>query len=114
MEQCASHLVPHFEGYPAVVKENCRFMFWSLVETGKICSFLGAFMFCMLGSSCSLWLRLGFFSKHPSQCCVWKQVSSVIRSGVIILEHIFCVSGLSFGISDGMVSLRSIPLGEGF
>jgi hypothetical protein len=54
MEQCTSHLVPHFEGYPAVVKENCQFMFWSLVETGKICSFLGAFMFCVLGSSCSL------------------------------------------------------------
>lgn len=41
-------------------------------------------------------------------------MSSVIRSGVIILKHIFCVSGLSFGISDGMVSLGSIPLGEGF
>ncbi len=51
---------------------------------------------------------------YASQCCVWKQLSSVISSGVIILKHIFCVSGLSFGISDGMVSLGSIPLGEGF
>lgn len=75
MEQCTSHLVPHFEGYPAVVKENCQFMFWSLVETGMICSFLGA-GFLLLS-----WLMLGFFSKHPSQCCFWKQVSSVIRSG---------------------------------
>ncbi len=76
--------------------------------------FFGSFHVLYAGFFLLSWLMLGFFSKHPCQCCVWKQVSSVIRSGVFILKHIFCVSGLSFDISDGMVSLGSIPLGEGF
>ncbi len=62
MEQCTSHLVPHFEGYPAVVKEKLSVHVLELGGNWKDLFFFGSFHVLCAGFLLLSWLMLGFFS----------------------------------------------------